>query len=235
MTEDVLADFPPLRQAAIIRQYLVDGLFLHDDCVQRYRTPADIRIAVATEVAFRRHNAKRLSHYRSYSCHRERVREPSREHPASGWRGRMFTELSAAVGSQCWACGMNPACHIDHDHFTGDVRGLLCAECNPSIDGCLHPESSECFAAAYLNSPSSYFGLKYRPENKVKRLDRVRCHVLGFNMFDVSCWPSKIPAQWNWSPPPDDSLRHIDASVLRKFRAEWGTAGEHVIRAQGNA
>jgi hypothetical protein len=238
MTEDVLVDFPALRQAAIIRRYVLadtepvvdrDG---NRVAVQRYRSPAEVRAVVAETMD--RHLDYGLA--RGWcSFIRLRVSEPMRKPADSGWRGRMFTEM-AEFGSQCWACQSNPACYIDHDHFTGDVRGLLCSECNLRIEDCLHPWGFECFASEYLNyRPAWWLALRYRPENKVKRFDRIRCHVLGFNMFDVSCWPSKNPAEWDWTPPPDDSLRHIDACVLRDFRADWGTTDGRANRAQGNA
>jgi len=45
-----------------------------------------------------------------------------------------YAELVAAHGSEtCWICGRPPKTrrlHIDHDHRTGKVRGLLCHSCN---------------------------------------------------------------------------------------------------------
>jgi hypothetical protein len=46
--------------------------------------------------------------------------------------------LVAALGQPCHACLIRPGASIDHDHFTGLVRGLLCLYCNTHIDGCLH-------------------------------------------------------------------------------------------------
>lgn len=35
---------------------------------------------------------------------------------------------------QCIRCGITT--HVDHDHETGQVRGLLCSRCN-TAEGCL--------------------------------------------------------------------------------------------------
>lgn len=225
--DDVLALFPPLRQASIVRLYLTgefrvapgpswDGTF-------RYRSPAEVREAVASDVRYIRDNAKRLFQSPWRSCAKV-VGQNRRDRARSGWRAEYFTKLANAFGSRCWACEQNEACYIDHDHFTGEVRGLLCSVCNPSIDGCLHVDGAECFAARYLNAAPRYPGLRYRPANEVRASDRTRCLIVGFNLFDQRCWPSPIPVEWEWIPPPPDSLKHVQSSPLREFRAEWATA-----------
>ena len=44
-----------------------------------------------------------------------------------------FEGLSSAVNGICPICGKNPATHVDHDHSTGIVRGLLCRLCNVGL------------------------------------------------------------------------------------------------------
>jgi hypothetical protein len=41
--------------------------------------------------------------------------------------------LRAAQGGLCAICGVAPAVHVDHDHATGTVRGMLCFPCNAAI------------------------------------------------------------------------------------------------------
>lgn len=41
--------------------------------------------------------------------------------------GRIRTALIQHGGSRCHACGLRTGVIVDHDHFTGTVRGLLCS------------------------------------------------------------------------------------------------------------
>jgi hypothetical protein len=239
MPEDVLADFLPLRQAAIIRRYALQYEGITGSGPHHYRSPAEIRTAVSAEIARRRIETELPPDERSHFCGRPRWTSgcPVRQWPprAGSWRNKIFHQLVDTFGPLCSTCHLNEGCRIDHDHFTGDIRGLLCVNCNTRIDDCLHANSSECFAGEYLNQPPAFaMGLLYRPENTVKRFDRIRCHVLGFNIFDVNCWPSRNPAEWIWEPPPDESLRHLEQCKLREFRAEFAN-GRTVAPTQGNA
>lgn len=236
-SRDVLNRFSPLRQAGIIRKYLV----AETRCLphqaepvpaQIYRSPGEIRVAVIDEINNNRSNWERLSAMNWFPCSPStyppaKVARPSK---ATSWRRRAFDELVTNLGPQCSACGLYVGSRIDHDHFTGDVRGLLCLHCNPVIDECLHPGSHECFAAKYLNSwPALGLGLKYPTEHLVKRLDRIRCHILGFNILDVRCWPSEVPAEWQWTAPPPGFLGHLGAVYLREFRNEWNQWGSELF------
>lgn len=64
--------------------------------------------------------------------------------------------LMAAQNERCAICGAKidfKSCHIDHDHVTGEVRGMLCASCNTGIG--LFKDSPELLmnAAKYLGKP----------------------------------------------------------------------------------
>ena len=52
-----------------------------------------------------------------------------------------FGEMFAAQNGVCFGCGKpaentngnNKRLHIDHDHKTGEIRGLLCIKCNRAL------------------------------------------------------------------------------------------------------
>lgn len=68
-----------------------------------------------------------------------------------------FAAMVEAVGGVCEICGQpprggpknqNPILRVDHDHKTGQVRGLLCDPCNRSIG--LIGDENLAAAAAYI-------------------------------------------------------------------------------------
>jgi hypothetical protein len=44
-----------------------------------------------------------------------------------------ITALAAAQGSTCAVCRIRPPHHVDHDHTTRTVRGILCFNCNGAL------------------------------------------------------------------------------------------------------
>ena len=50
-----------------------------------------------------------------------------------------FTQMLEAQGGRCAICGTSEfqgqgkSAHVDHDHITGKVRGLLCHHCNTAL------------------------------------------------------------------------------------------------------
>ena len=74
-----------------------------------------------------------------------------------------FDEMLRKQGGACAVCGRPPTeinghrhkhrLHVDHDHATGRVRGLLCNSCNVAI-GCLKDDIGVLYAAIdYLSYP----------------------------------------------------------------------------------
>jgi hypothetical protein len=77
------------------------------------------------------------------SCHNERTRE-SRQRIHGGGReyhlrrrygiGQAHVEaMLAEQGGVCAVCGKSDPEHVDHDHKTGVVRGMLCFNCNQAL------------------------------------------------------------------------------------------------------
>jgi hypothetical protein len=100
--------------------------------------------------------------------------------------GRLRARLVRRFGPMCSTCGEQWGTHVDHDHFTGRVRGLLCAGCNGHVDGCVH--AGGCVFGDYLDDPpAARLNLRYprsarvepdpEPESRVAQ----KIAVLGFD------------------------------------------------------
>ncbi|MFF5265446.1 endonuclease domain-containing protein [Actinomadura viridis] len=95
---------------------------------------------------------------------------------------RLITTLMDALGPECHACGHNLGIYIDHDHFSGYVRGLVCPHCNAKLDTCPHP--SRCRWADYLNAPpAAPLRLRYPKISKSLTGHRNRIAYLGIDPF----------------------------------------------------
>ena len=51
---------------------------------------------------------------------------------------QMYDAIDAHQGHVCYACGQpepvkGRRLSVDHDHITGEIRGLLCSRCNPIL------------------------------------------------------------------------------------------------------
>ncbi len=44
-----------------------------------------------------------------------------------------FIALASTSDDHCPICEVNPATHVDHDHDTGVIRGVICNGCNRVI------------------------------------------------------------------------------------------------------
>jgi hypothetical protein len=69
----------------------------------------------------------------------------------------IYKKMLAVNGGKCWICIRLPkksVLNVDHDHKTGQVRGLLCFFCNKYMIGRRRREHAHLFerAAQYLNS-----------------------------------------------------------------------------------
>lgn len=47
----------------------------------------------------------------------------------------IWTAIREQLGNRCELCGSTQNLHIEHDHETETIRGLVCAKCNFVIAG----------------------------------------------------------------------------------------------------
>lgn len=64
-----------------------------------------------------------------YAAHREEA-ATTRMARKFGLTRETYAELVATHGGSCGICGLASRLGVDHDHATGQVRGLLCSKCN---------------------------------------------------------------------------------------------------------
>jgi len=109
---------------------------------------------MTTKEYYNTHKEKILAYQKEYNCnHREKrnayIREYRHTHKEKiknynlksnhGLSITEFDNLLLAQDNKCLICGqpldlLNPKLiHIDHNHLTGKVRGILCNKCNMAI------------------------------------------------------------------------------------------------------
>ena len=99
-----------------------------------------------------------------YACF-NRIKEESRQRVHGGSRnyhlrrryGITAAEADAmreAQGGLCALCRERPAEHVDHDHLTGKVRGMLCSCCNQGLGNFRDRADVMRAAIAYLQAHS---------------------------------------------------------------------------------
>lgn len=145
-------------------------------------------------------------------------------------RQRLYDALIDEFGPMCQSCGQRYGHVVDHDHFTGLVRGLLCRVCNTWVDTCVHADSADCEYAVYLNAPpAESLKLRYPASHRQRALDEVRRSILGFDVLERRSWPSSDPTDWRWPAPDRAQLtevasnwwsQHPDAASRRRDQRE---------------
>ncbi len=83
-------------------------------------------------------------------------RKPTRA-KALGVSDERYAELLAEQGGHCALCPTEPKTrrlHVDHDHTTGRIRGLLCYSCNRILTA-RATESWLLRAAVYVREPQT--------------------------------------------------------------------------------
>ncbi len=89
---------------------------------------------------------------------RERLHGGSRHYHLKRRYGIGADELDRLVeqqGGRCLICGRDGPEHVDHDHETGEVRGILCFNCNGGLGQFRDDPEALRRAADYLESTSA--------------------------------------------------------------------------------
>jgi hypothetical protein len=98
--------------------------------------------------------AQRLRRTRPEVKRRERAGHLMRKF---GITVEQYDAMLEAQGGGCFICGRPPrpdiSLHVDHDHFTGRVRGILCFCCNNALADFQDDPRLLRKAAAYLTPP----------------------------------------------------------------------------------
>lgn len=115
-----------------------------NECKPCFKELAKARYDSATAVARAKQwqidNAERFRAYQAeYRARPERKRAMRDLYyrRAFGISADEFDAILAAQGGGCAICGVVPereaSFHLDHDHVTGEIRGILCIGCNQGL------------------------------------------------------------------------------------------------------
>lgn len=124
----------------------------------RYRE-AEIARASAWQKANRPKAAAAARNRRAKPAVQSRIREQRRQR-RYGLAPGEFDRLYTAQGGACAICCRpmttdgDTKCCVDHDHATGDVRGLLCTRCNLLLGKATDNPLILCAAMHYLQRVS---------------------------------------------------------------------------------
>ena len=149
--------------APVIRKSIANKLLLGKlpiaDKVKQYRATGDSKITPRTIV-----NAVVLNGAIANARHKDQRRESRRAFDLGKLYGMTIEQYELRLieqGSRCAVCPQlavhekHGVLHVDHDHKTGTIRGLLCHKCNTALG--LADDSPDRLKAlaAYLEKPSS--------------------------------------------------------------------------------
>jgi hypothetical protein len=111
---------------------------------------------IARVKKWQQENAERLNAYRREYRQRPERKAADREAHLRRKYGITLTEYDQMLHRQdggCAVCGRKPneiSLHVDHDHATGRIRGLLCFRCNNALGDLGDSEDRLNSAAAYV-------------------------------------------------------------------------------------
>ncbi|MHB8563312.1 MAG: endonuclease VII domain-containing protein [Acidiferrobacteraceae bacterium] len=160
----------------------------------RTYTPEQLATKAATNKRWREKNAERLKKYEA-----GRKNKPERVAAKKHWMrkhrygitSQEYAALVKRAGGRCELCGRKfkggkKSIHVDHDHETGRVRGLLCPGCNTALGQLCDLPGVERALAYLLGAEQSAFQLAIRASGMAQlcpRPDRtvaqIRHHAAG--------------------------------------------------------
>jgi Recombination endonuclease VII len=94
-----------------------------------------------------------------------------------------YDRILSAQGGVCVLCDRPPtpgiSLHVDHDHGTGEIRGLLCMRCNNALGLCFKRIPISCGARLDMSLPTRSIGRSERagrgwPDSASRRCEGVR-------------------------------------------------------------
>lgn len=106
-------------------------------------------------------SAQKSREWRQTNRHAYKKQQQNQRRRQYGITSDMFEIFSQMQGGRCAICGIVPSggvndtLRVDHDHGTGEVRGLLCFSCNVGLGKFKDSVESLHKAAAYLKAGGS--------------------------------------------------------------------------------
>lgn len=102
----------------------------------KHNTEEEERVAARRESrqGYKRRHPERdkESRKRWREKHRAEILEKKRQ-ARYGLSPEAYAQLWKSQGGLCAICLTVPPEHVDHDHATGEIRGLLCQRCNMAL------------------------------------------------------------------------------------------------------
>jgi hypothetical protein len=129
--------------------------------IRRAWYAANRKASIANVKRWQQENKEHLHAYRRE--YRKRRKDEDRDahlRRTFGFSTAEYEELLARQGGGCAICGRRPrkaALHVDHDHATGMIRGLLCVGCNNAL-GQFHDDPTLLYRAAdYVGIETGFY------------------------------------------------------------------------------
>lgn len=136
------------------------------ECIACFKAYQQARYPLVREQAIARtkawQQANRERHLETQRARRTRPEVKARERDAHlrrkfGITSETYDAMLAGQGGRCAICGRKPtpgiSLHVDHEHRTKRVRGLLCFKCNNALGDFKDDQALLLTAVDYLTPP----------------------------------------------------------------------------------